>query len=144
MGECLLCGRRSSTLEVIDEVDMSFAERHVVTVTTDASGDGTGYTPVVTGRILAIHYVKDDYDAGVDFTITAEATGETIWQESNVNASKTVAPRQPTHATDGTASLYAAAGEPVEDYIALAADRVQIVVANGGDTKSGTFHVVIG
>lgn len=123
---------------------MSFVERHIVTITTDAAGDGIGYTPVVTGRIMAIHYVKTDYAAGVDFTITAEATGETIWQESNVDTSKTVAPRQATHATDGTPSLYAGAGEPVEDYIALAADRVKIVVANGGDTKSGTFHVVVG
>jgi len=122
---------------------MSYTERHAVTITTDASGDGTGYTPVVTGRIMAIHYVKTDYAAGVDFTITAEATGETIWTESNVNASATRAPRQATHATDGTASLYAAAGEPVEDYIAVAEDRVKIVVAQGGDTKSGTFHVIV-
>lgn len=123
---------------------MSFVERHIVTIATDAAGDGTGYTPVLNGRILAIHYVKNDYANGVDFTITAEATGETIWQESNVNASTSRAPRQATHATDGTASLYAAAGEPVEDYIALAEDRVKIVVAQGGNTKSGTFHVVIG
>ena len=122
---------------------MSYAERHAVTITTDAGGDGTGYTPVITGRIQAIHYAKTDYAAGVDFTITAEATGETIWTESNVNASATRAPRQATHATDGTASLYAAAGEPVEDYIAVAEDRVKIVVAQGGDTKSGTFHVIV-
>jgi len=123
---------------------MSYVERHRVTVTTDASGDGTGYTPVVTGRVLTIVYTKVDYDDGVDFTITAEATGETIWSESNVNSSKTVAPRQATHDMSGNASLYAAGGEPVEDYIALAQDRVKIVVASGGNTKSGTFDVVIG
>lgn len=123
---------------------MSYVERHVVEVTTDENGDAEAYTPVVTGRIHTIAYVKDDFADGVDFTITAEATGETIWDEDNVNASAVRAPRQATHATDGTASLYAGGGEPVEDYVAVAKDRVKIVVANGGNAKSGTFHVVVG
>lgn len=121
-----------------------YVERHVVELTTDADGAATGYTPAVTGRVLAIHYVKDDFANGVDFAITSEATGQGIWTENDVNASTVRAPRQPTHGQDGSASLYASGGEPVEDYIALAQDRVKIVVANGGDTKSGTFHVVIG
>lgn len=122
---------------------MSFAQRHVVTITTDASGDATGYTPVLTGKVSAIHYVKTDFANGADFTITGEATGEGIWTESDVNASAVRAPRQPTHSQVGVASLYAAAGEPVEAPICLANDRVKIVVASGGNTKSGTFHVVI-
>ena len=123
---------------------MSYAERHVVTITTDAAGDGTGYTPVVTGRISTIRYAKTDYADGVDFTVTLEATGESVWAESNVNASATRAPRQATHDVTGTASLYAGSGEPVEAPIVAAQDRVKIVVASGGDTKTGTFHVVLG
>lgn len=121
-----------------------YVERHVVEVTTDASGDATAFTPTVTGRVLAIHYVKDDFATGVDFTITAEATGETIWSEVDVNASKSVAPRAAIHTTAGVAALYAASGEEVVDKIGLANDRVKIVIANGGNAKSGTFHVVIG
>lgn len=121
-----------------------YAERHVVTITTDGSGDGTGFTPVVTGHISAIHYVKDDFADTVDFTITAEATGETIWSEENVTASTVRAPRQATHSTAGAASLYAGAGEAVLDRIAVARDRVKIVVANGGNATNGTFHVVVG
>ena len=123
---------------------MSYAERHTVTLVTDASGDATGYSPVITGRILTIHYVATDYSAGVDFTITAEATGETIWTESNVNATKTVAPRQATHSTAGVAALYAAAGTAVNDHVALANDRVKIVVAAGGNAKTGAFHIIVG
>ena len=122
---------------------MSYAERHVVTLTTTSGGAATGYTPVITGRISQIRYVKDDFANGVDFTITAEATGETIWTQLDVNASVTVAPRQPTHDTAGVASLYAAAGEPVEAPIVLAQDRVKIVIAAGGDTTTGTFHVIV-
>jgi|TARA_Y100000310_G_scaffold134899_2_gene133809 hypothetical protein len=122
---------------------MSYAQRHAVTLTTIADGSVTGYTPVVTGRISQLRYVKTDFADGVDFTITVEGTGETVWTDTNINASETVAPRQATHDTAGDASLYAAAGEPVEDYIAVADDRIKIVVASGGDTKTGVIHVVL-
>ena len=121
-----------------------YAERHVVTLTTNSSGAATGYTPVITGRIISIQYVKDDFATGVDFAITLEATGQGLWSQSDVNASATVAPRQPTHDNAGAASLYASTGEPVEDYIVAVEDRVKIAITNGGDTKGGTFHVVVG
>lgn len=118
-------------------------KRFAVSITTSDIGAGTGYTPVFSGRISQIRYVKDDYAAGVDFTITLEATGETVWAEDNVDASATRAPRQATHSTAGVAALYAAGGVAVNDKIIAAADRVKIVVASGGDKKSGTFHVTV-
>ena len=121
-----------------------YAERHIVPLTTDAAGAATGYSPVINGRILSIHYVKTDYADGVDFTITAEATGETIWTEANVNAAKVCAPRLATHSNVGVATLYAAGGAAVLDYISVANDRVKIVIAAGGDTKTGAFHIVVG
>lgn len=121
-----------------------YAQRFVVPVTVDASGDATAYSPVLTGRVLQIHYVKTDYTAGVDFTITAEATGQQLWVQVNQDSSAIKAPRQPTYDGVGVASLYAVAGEPVEDHIYLANDRVKIVVAAGGVSKTGTFHIVIG
>lgn len=121
-----------------------YAERHVVTVTTDASGDATVYSPVVTGPIRTIRYVKTDFTDGVDFTVTLEATGESVWAESNVNASATRAPRQATHGVTGVASLFAAAGTAVEDLIVAARDRVKIVVAQGGNAKTGAVHIVVG
>jgi hypothetical protein len=120
-----------------------YAERHTVTLTTDGSGDATGYTPVVTGALSQIRYVKNNFDNGVDFTITAEATGETLWTQSDVNASATKAPRQATHTTAGVASVYAST-DGVLDKVLLANDRVKIVVGSGGAAKSGTFHVIIG
>lgn len=118
--------------------------RHKLVVTTAADGSATAYTPVTTGRVLAIHYVKTDFTDGVGFTITAEATGETIWTESAVNASKSCAPRMATHSTAGAAALYASGGTAVNGDIGIAADRVKIVIAAGGNAKTGTFHVVIG
>ncbi len=118
-------------------------QRLVVPVTTAADGSATAYSPVVSGRIETIRYVKTDFANGVDFTITAEATGETIWTQADVNASATVAPRQPTHSTAGVAALFAAGGLAVNEGIVLANDRVKIVIAQGGNVTSGAFHIVV-
>lgn len=119
--------------------------RHVVTITTDGSGDGTGYTEYpLAGHITSIRYVKTDYADGVDFTMTCENSGLGVLTIADVNASATWSPKQATHAaTDGSALLYAAAGLPVEDDIPVAGERLKIVVASGGATKTGTFHVYV-
>lgn len=122
---------------------MSYPRRLTVSVTTAANGSATAYSEPVDGFLSQIRYVKTDFANGVDFTITAEATGETLWAENNVDASATRAPRQATHDTAGVASLYAVGGEPVEAPIALARDRIKIVIASGGDTKTGTFHFLV-
>jgi len=120
-----------------------FIQRKSVTITTDADGDATDYISVDHGRILSIHYAKTDFADGVDFTITSEATGEGLWTESNVNAAKSVYPRVPVTDQVGGGVTYDGTNEIYEP-IAMAGDRVEIVIAQGGDTKSGTFTVLIG
>lgn len=121
---------------------MPHFERHTISLTTDSGGAVTAYTlGPVNGSIVSIQYVKTDFADGVDFTVTGETTGLAIWTGTNVNASTTVAPRQATHDTSGVASLYAAAGEPVEDRIAVVDERIKVAVASGGDTKTGTLYI---
>jgi hypothetical protein len=120
--------------------------RYKVTVTTDGSGVATAFTPRVSGKVHSVQYVKPgagSYTDGVDFTITSEATGETIWTEANVNASKACYPRAPTHSTAGVASLYAAGGTAVQAPVAVASDRIKIELAQGGASKVGAFHFLI-
>jgi hypothetical protein len=117
--------------------------RYKVTVTTAADGSATAYTPRLSGELHAIEYVKTDFANGVDFTITSEATGQQLWAENDVNASAVRYPRAATHSTAGVASLYAAAGTAVQARPALGNDRVKIVIAAGGATKVGTFHVLV-
>jgi len=119
------------------------AQRLSVTVTTDSGGNATVYLPSgtgesVTGRVLTLIYTKSDFTDGVDFTITAEATGQTLWTESNVNADATRAPGQQTYTSLGVAITN------VYDYIAIANDRIKIVVGSGGATKTGLFQAIIG
>lgn len=117
--------------------------RHVVSVTTASDGSATAYSPYISGKIHAIHYVKTDFTDGVDFTITAEATAETIWTEANVNAAKSCFPRGATHSNAGVAALYASGGVAVNDKIALGRDRVKIAIASGGNAKTGAFHILV-
>lgn len=121
-----------------------YAQRKSVTVTTAADGSATAYIDAMNGELRSIRYVKTDFAAGVDFTITNETTGETIWTQNNVDATVSVQPRVPTHDTGGAASLYAAGGAAVNDRIVLANDWIKIVIANGGNAKTGAFHAVVG
>lgn len=121
---------------------MSYAQRVSVAVTTDGSGDATAYSERVTGKLSQIRYVKTDFDNGSTITITAESTGETLWTEAAVNASATRAPRQATHTTAGVAATYDGTRATL-DKISLANDRIKVVVASGGATKTGTFYFLV-
>jgi len=116
-----------------------YVQRHEVTITTDSDGDGTDYTPVIHGRILAISYVKTDFANGVDFTITTETTLQNVWVDTNVDASEIVYPM-----AIGSDQVGAAITDPKYVPIPAAQERVKIVIASGGDEKSGTFHVLVG
>ena len=120
--------------------------RFKVSVTTDGSGNAVAYSPRVTGKIHSIVYVRDGsnfYTNGVDFAITAEATGQNIWTQNDVNASVEVMPRGPTSSQAGVASLYAASGTAIQDKIAVSNDRVKFSLSSGGATKVGVFHVLV-
>ncbi len=117
--------------------------RFTVPAVVSSGGTGTFYTPVFSGHVESIQYVKTDYADGVDFTITLEATGETVWTESNVNLAVIKHPRAATHSTAGVASVYVAAGEAVLDYVAAGSDRIKFAVASGGTSTTGAFVVTV-
>ena len=120
-----------------------FCERKSVTITTDTNGDATDYVGSMTGKIIQIQYVKDDYDNGSTITITGEDTAIPILAETGINASATRSPRQATHSVAGVAATYDGT-RAVFDDICIERERVKIVVSSGGNTKSGTFHVTVG
>jgi hypothetical protein len=115
-----------------------YVRRVTINATTDGSGDATVYSGRVTGKVLGVAYVKDDFADGVDFTITTEASGETVWAQENVNASAVKYPRRLVQDTVGVdiAATY--------DSIYMGNDRLKIVIASGGATKSGTFYLLMG
>lgn len=120
-----------------------YVERHTVSLTTDASGDVIGYTPHVSGCVLAIIYTKNDFDNGVDITVTLESTGQAILALTDQNSSGTWYPRQQVHGATGTGLTLDGTRLMVEPVVA-ANDRVKVVVAQGGNVKSGSVAVVVG
>lgn len=116
------------------------AIRRSVTVTCTTGGAATAYIPAINGehlqgKIYSVHYVKGSMSTGSDLTITAEATTEQVWTESNVAASKIVYPRRTINTTTGGSTT---AREPV----VVGQDRLKIVVAQGGSGGTGTFSVI--
>jgi len=121
-------------------------ERIAVTAITDAtSGNVTTYAAagILHGKIYAIRYEKTDFANGVDFVFSGETSGIPILTWSDANATGIKYPRAATHDIIGAASLYAGSGEPVESLIPIANERIKIVVSNGGNATTGTFHLWI-
>jgi len=115
-----------------------YAEQQVIAVTTAADGSVVAKSAPVTGRIHSIAYVKDDFVSGVDFAITLERSGESLWTEANVNASKRVYPL-----AAGNLGASGAASVLTEVPIVAVNDRVVFTISEGGDSKDGSFMLVV-
>jgi hypothetical protein len=118
--------------------------KFTVPVTT-GTATGEGFSPFLSGYIESIQYVKPasgGFSDGVDFTITSDISGETLWAELNVNASTVRRPRIATHTTAGVAAVLEGT-TPALTRIALGRDRVKVAVAQGGNGTTGTFVVTV-
>ena len=122
-----------------------YVERHVCSLVANASGVAQAKTPIVTGQVLQIHYLKTNFADGVDITVSGETTGHVIWAGTNVNVATVVAPRMASVAAeDGAAALYASGGVAVRVPIHVAKERLVVDVVQAGNGTTGTVHIVIG
>lgn len=124
---------------------MGYPTRHVVAITTATGGGGTGYTSVVHGRIASIDYALgatgSTFPSGTDVTVSLEDTGHSLWAQSNIGTSAlTKRPMMPAHSAAG-ADLSTGSAAFVPAFAST--ERVKVVVAQGGNTKSGSFAVVV-
>lgn len=124
---------------------MSMVNSVAIPVTTDSGGAATKYSKPINGVIVAVRYVPDGstpLDTGADITVTAAASGLPILAATDIGTSATQwYPRAATCSTAGAAALYAGGGSAVNDRIPVADEAVKLVVAQGGNAKSGTFYV---
>jgi len=108
------------------------------TIVTDAAGDATVYVGgALRGRVIAIKYAPGTIATGADLTISGEITGVPILVKANAGTSTVwfYPVAQLNLNTDGSAIDYN------HMYINLVDERVKVVVAQGGDTKTGTITV---
>jgi hypothetical protein len=123
-------------------------ESYRVDIITDAAGACTAKTQMpVNGKIEQIYYTPDPSTplaTGADIVVTGDSSGMAIVSKLNIGtAAFALAPRQPTHAVaDGSAATYDGT-RPVLDKIALAGEKIKFVVAQGGNTLSGRFDIVV-
>lgn len=120
-------------------------KKYEVVIPTNASGDGTGYTPVVSGFVSMIRYVKSTYENGVDVAITANTSGLAILTWTDQNASDDSYPRAATNTVADAGALYASGGTAVLCPIPVADEAIKIVVSSASATtaRTGTFYVYI-
>lgn len=103
-----------------------------------ATGDATVYSEPIVGLVHSIQYIKNNFDDGVDFTITGDTSGISLWTDTNVNASEVVTPIVAANLnTDGSAIT----GQ--YQMIALYGERISFVVGSGGAANTGTFKVLV-
>lgn len=125
-----------------------YPQRLTVPIAVDASGNATAFSDLVYGQVLAVYYVVDGTNplaTDADFTITGDVTGASIITITNIGTSSIeYLPRAATCDAAGAASLYASGGTAVTSPVTLANERIKIVVAQGGTSKVGTLHFVIG
>jgi hypothetical protein len=108
--------------------------REILNVTTDASGDGSATGSAVFGTLYAMQLVDGTFDDGVDITVTTEQGDLSVSQlvKADFNTDSIYYPRVLQNLnTDGTALTTHC--EP------LVVGRVKVVVAQGGNVKSGSF-----
>ena len=118
---------------------------HAVTITTSTSTlDGTGYTPVDHGRVLAIQYASTTLESTGSVAYTNETTGEAILTKAPAASTPVYYPRKAIVDSTGGAVLYSTAGGAISDYFYVSDHRVKIVGTNVGSGVSATFRVTIG
>ena len=113
-----------------------------VEITTAADGSATDYSASrkITGKVVGIKYEFGDLANTVDFTITGETSTSPILTYADVPAADAFwIPRVLPHKhTDGAAFTDAAGDAP-----RVFNERIKIVTAQGGDTKTGTMTFYI-
>lgn len=118
------------------------------TITTDTGGAATVYLGSrLRGYLVALFYRPGTLVTGADLTITAEQdvtsppTGTPILQKSNLGtADSFLYPRAlPTNANSATGPL----GSIPTERIPLFLERIKVVVAQGGNTLTGSIEAII-
>ncbi len=112
-------------------------------IETDSNGEAEVFTEFESGAVLYIQYAGG-FDAGVDFSITCDLTGELIWAETDVSNPKIVAPRKRLQDVNGDDLGPPGQSNTIFGAIWCINSRVRIVVSGGGDTMTALFRAAVG
>lgn len=113
-------------------------------ITTDSSGAAIVYLSHGPNRALhgvleSIRYFPGSIDTGADITITGETSQISILTITNAGTSNVV--YNPRAKANEVAD--AAVGSAGTEKIPIVDERIKVVVASGGDAKSGTIEAIL-
>lgn len=114
------------------------------TIVTDVSGNATiylthGLNRKPNGFLVVLKYTPGTLDTGADLTITGEDSGIPILTKANAGTTPVFFyPRALLNAVaDGAESTNASEFIPIKD------ERIKVVVANGGNTLTGSIEAIL-
>lgn len=115
-------------------------------ILTNASGAWSETISPRAGKFRQYRYVPDGtspLDTGADLDVAGAQSAFVYINQDNIGTSAfQKLPRYATADETGAASLYAAAGEPVED-VMVVAEPLTATIAAGGNAKKGVLYIWI-
>lgn len=115
-------------------------------ITTSSGGAWSETVSLKPGRFMQYRYVPDGtspLDTGADLDLVGAQSAFVYINQDNIGTTAfQKLPRYATADETGTASLYAAGGEPVEG-IMMVAEPLTATIASGGTTKKGVLYIWI-
>lgn len=113
-------------------------------IVTDSSGNATVYIQPtanngLNGLLIALKYDPGSLATGADLTITGESSGIPILTKANAGTSPVFFyPRAfPNAVADG------AAGTVATELIPIKAERIKVVIAEGGNAGAGSIEAIM-
>lgn len=112
-----------------------------LTYTTAADGSATVYGDAIYSEVCAVDYLPGTTDTGATITLTSEGlVSTTLLVKATAGTSNTrFYPRALVHKAEDGAALTGTAGGDREEPLAFG--TLKLVVASGGNTKSGSVVV---
>ena len=109
------------------------------------SATATGYSPHVTGKVLAVHvaYIDSPPSGTTDFTLSDEGdpASEAIVTLANGATDQKIYPRRITEKNEGTDILYVAGEAVHEPYVVAGRLEATIAQTDAGDSVTVTVWV---
>lgn len=116
---------------------MTFVRSETVDVTTNSSGESTGFTANVTGLVQAVEYVPNTLSSAAAVTVKGENSSRQILTVATLSSSPGIwYPRQPTHRSTSGSTFGGEAQVPIAN------ERVRFVVTGGGNGLTGQFRIL--
>ena len=108
-------------------------------IDTDGDGDATVYLGSnIRGLLLELRYYPGTLATGASLTVTGETSGKAILTKSSAGTSNvSFCPRALPSAV-----AYGSDGSSSSELIPMMNERIKVVVASGGATKSGSIQAI--